>query len=855
MDSMSSNAPAPFWSQSAPELLRELGSSASGLNPATAQQRLTSFGRNEIASDHGSTMPALFAKQFGSPLVLILLFGGFLSFWVHDTSDGIIILAIVVGSALLSFWQEARASHAVAALRSRLALTSRVIRSGKEMTAPAAELVPGDVVLLSAGNLIPADGLILEANDFMVTQAALTGESLPVEKHADVVAATATIADRVNSVFAGSSVRSGTARVLVARTGKNTEFGNIAASLEEVEPETDFERGVRHFGTMLLKAMFLIVTFVLAINQLLGRPFVESMLFAVALAVGLSPELLPAIVTVTLSTGARHLAQRGVIVRRLEAMENFGSISVLCTDKTGTITTGRVALSDATDVTGRVSADVRRLAFLNASLQTGIANPLDDALVSGCAADGLTTAGVTKVAEIPYDFQRRRLTVVIEDAGKRLMVTKGAFAEVLAVCTSIADGVSATTLTADRRVSLERFFTAKGQDGFRVLALAIKAVESRPDYTAADETDLVFTGFLLFLDPPKADASQALQNLRGVGIATKIISGDNRYITAHVGKSVGLRPNAMITGEQLSRMSDDALWHRAPRTDLFVEIEPQQKERIIRALQKAGNAVGYMGDGINDAPALRAADIGISVDDAVDVARESADIVLLKADLEILCRGVEYGRQTFANTMKYISIAISSNFGNMVSMALATPVLSFLPLLPKQILLNNFLADLPELAISTDRVDPELQLAPQRWDVGYVRRFMIVFGLGSSLFDFITFSALLLLFHAGAKLFHTGWFIESLLSQMVVVMVLRTRRFAWQSRPSKLLILAMACVFVLVMALPYSGPLANALGFVPPSASQLLTILAIVIAYLLAIEGLKHWFFGSLAKRASHRTS
>lgn len=831
-----------FWSQSPERLYAVLQSSAQGLSADSARRKLAA-GPNSFQGQSGDSTAKLLLKQFSSPLVLILLFGALLSFSLHDTSDGVIILVIVLGSALLSFWQEARASKAVAALKTRLALTSRVVRDGKEITVPAADLVPGDIVLLCAGNLIPADGLIIEANDFMVTQAALTGESLPVEKHSGTVAPSAVISDRVNSVFTGSSVRSGSARVLVARTGKNTEIGNIAALLEQAEPETDFERGVRHFGTMLLKAMFLIVAFVLAINQLLGRPFGESMLFAVALAVGLSPELLPAIVTVTLSTGARHLAQGGVIVRRLEAIENFGCMSVLCTDKTGTITTGEVALSEATDVAGNPSAEVKRFAFLNAALQTGIANPLDDALVSAGKTAGLSNGCITKVGEIPYDFQRRRLTVVVEEAGKHVMVTKGAFAEVLAACSSMEDGAGATPLTDARRTELEAFFAAKGQDGFRVLALATKPVDAKPGYTAADEAGLSFAGFLLFLDPPKQGAAEALQDLRGAGIATKIISGDNRHITAHVGLAVGLDPQAMLTGEQLGQMSEEALWHRAPLTDLFVEIEPQQKERIIRALQKAGFAVGYMGDGINDAPALRAADIGISVDDAVDVARESADIVLLKPDLKILCQGVEDGRRTFANTMKYISIAISSNFGNMVSMALATPLLPFLPLLPKQILLNNFLADLPELAISTDRVDPELQRMPQRWDMHYVQRFMVVFGLVSSLFDFITFGALLLLFHAGEKLFHTGWFIESLVTQMVVVMVLRTRRYAWQSRPSALLAGAMACVFVAVVALPSSGALASELGFVPLTAKQLLTLLAIVGAYLLAIEALKHWFY------------
>jgi Mg2+-importing ATPase len=836
-------AATPFWSQSVEQLLAGLGSSTSGIDRATASNRLRRIGRNTIRDERGTGMVTLLLRQFASPLVLILLFGGIVSFGLGDISDGVIILVIIGGSALLSFWQEARASSAVQALRSRLALTSRVIRGGMEITVPAADLVPGDILLLCAGNLVPADGRILEATDFLVTEAALTGESLPVEKQPGILPAATSISGCSNAVFTGSSVRSGIARVLVVHTGADTRYGAIAKRLEQSEPETDFERGVRHFGGLLLRVMLLIVTFVLVINQLLGRPVVESMLFAVALAVGLSPELLPAIVTVTLSTGARHLARGGVIVRRLEAMENFGSMTILCTDKTGTITTGELALADATDPKGQSSATVKRLAYLNAALETGIANPLDAALVTAGNESKLGVDGITKIDEIPYDFQRRRLTIILDDGGERLLVTKGAFAEVLAICSSVAtDGVS-SDLDDAGRAELERFFAAKGQDGFRVLALACRTVAPKADYNVVDEQDLVFSGFLLFVDPPKATAAEALRDLREAGIATKVISGDNRHVTAHVARAVGLDPEAMLTGEQLARMSDEALWHQAPKTDLFVEIEPQQKERIVRALQKSGHSVGYLGDGINDAPALRAADIGISVDQAVDVARESADIVLLRPDLEILCQGVEHGRRTFANTLKYISIAISSNFGNMISMAIATPILPFLPLLPKQILLNNFLADIPALAISTDHVDPELLRRPQRWDVRFVRRFMLVFGLGSSLFDFISFGALLLFFHTGARLFHTGWFTVSLITQMVVVLVLRTRRLAWRSKPSKLLVSVMGLVLVATLLLPYSGPVARLFDFRPLMIGELAVLVAIVAAYLVATEALKHWFF------------
>lgn len=841
----------PFWSEPQDKLFESLGSSPLGLAPTSARQLLATIGPNALRERRGSGMLGLLVKQFASPLVLILLFGALVSFWVGDISDGAIIVAIVCGSALLGFWQEARASRAVQALRSQLALTSRVVRGGTEMIVPATDLVPGDVVLLSAGNLVPADGRILEASDFLVTEAALTGESLPVEKVPGTISASASISACTNSVFMGSSVRSGTARVLIVGTAQNTQFGRIEKHLERAQPETDFERGVRRFGTMLLRVMFLIVTFVLAINQMLGRPFVESMLFAVALAVGLSPELLPAIVTVTLSAGARHLAKGGVIVRRLEALENFGCMTVLCTDKTGTITTGEVVLADATDAGGQSSSEVKRLAFINASLETGIANPLDAALVTAGNAAKLEAGAVKKIDEIPYDFQRRRLTIVFDQEGQRLLVTKGAFAEVLAICSTVAERGKTVLLTPARREELGQFFAAKGADGYRVLALASKTVPSKPDYSITDEQDLLFVGFLLFLDPPKTSAGEALRELHRAGIATKVITGDNRHIAAHVAKVVGLDADAMLTGEQLLSMSDEALWHKATRTDLFVEIEPQQKERIVRALQKSGHAVGYLGDGINDAPALHAADVGISVDDAVDVARESADIVLLEPDLGILRQGVEDGRRTFANTLKYISISISSNFGNMVSMAIATPILPFLPLLPKQILLNNFLADLPALAISTDRVDSELLRTPQRWDVRLIARFMVVFGLGNTMFDLITFVTLIFVFKATPALFHTGWFAVNLFTELAVILVLRTRRLPWESKPSRMLLMAMLSVLVLAFALPFSGGLARAFELQPLTIAQLAAFLAIVAAYLLVTEWLKHWFYRHLPFRGS----
>ena len=845
-----------WWSRGAAALQAELGSGPAGLSAGEAERRLAATGPNAVEEGRRLGALRLLLRQFESPLVLILAFAAAVSLVLQQWVDASIILAIVFGSALLGFFQEYRASVAVARLKARLALTCRVVRDGAEVEAPVTAIVPGDVVLLSAGNLIPADGLVLDAEDFLVSEASMTGESFPVEKSPGTVAADVPLSARTNAVYLGSSVRSGTARVLVVRTGARTAFGAIAERLKARPAETDFVRGVRGFGYLLVRVMVVIVLFVLTANVALDRPAIESLLFAVALAVGLSPELLPAIISVTLSNGARIMSGRGVIVRRLDAIENLGSMDVLCTDKTGTLTTGEVVLDDAADPRGRASSDVRRLAFLNAAFESGIENPLDQAIVAAGNGLGLSTAGYAKVDEIPYDFLRRRLTIVVapdETPGRHLVVTKGAFENVLGVCATVEADGGEVPLDEARRAGLAAFCAARGQEGYRVLAVASRDVEARPRYGRDDERDMVFRGFLFFRDPPKPDAAQTLAALAARGIRVKVISGDNRNVTAHVARAVGLDASAMLTGAELATMRDEALWHRAPRTDLFVEIDPQQKERIVRALQRTGHCVGYLGDGINDAPALHAADVGISVDGAVDVARESADVILLERDLDVLRTGVEEGRRTFANTIKYISITTSANFGNMVSMALATPLLPFLPLAAKQILFNNFLSDLPSMAVSTDAVDAEAVARPQRWDLAEIRRFMILFGLVSSVFDLLTFALLVLVFHAGEATFQTMWFTISLLTELVVVLVLRTRRPALRSRPSLLLLGSTAAVFALAFLLPYVEPLAAVFGFVPLSAGELVAIVAIIVGYVAANELAKTWFYRRRTPRRRRR--
>ncbi len=836
--------PAAPWSQDAATLMAALRTRAAGLDDAEAARRLAAT--TGVAPRTAPEWLVLLGRQFTNPLVLILLLGAAVSLVLADWAEAAIILAIVGGSALLGFVQEMRASRAVASLRRRLALTARVRRGGQVRQVPATEVVPGDVVLLAAGHLIPADGVLLQARDFLVQEAALTGESLPVEKRAGVLPVETPLAGRTNCVFQGASVRSGQAEVLVTATGTATAFGDVAAHIARRAPETEFARGIRRFGGLLLRVMFVMVLFVLVVNQWQGRPLVDSLMFAVALAVGLSPELLPAIVSVTVARGATVMARGGVVVRRLEAIENLGSIDMLCTDKTGTLTVGAVALQATLDPHGQPSEPVARWAFANAALETGIANGLDEAIVRDGQARGWSVQDLGKLDEIPYDFQRRRLTIVVggdaqAGAASARIITKGAFDNVLAVCTrwAQADGHPAA-LDDAARAALAARFEALSAQGQRVLALASRTVDAASGpWTAADERDLCFEGFLTFMDPPKPGAAQAIRDLAGLGIRIKVITGDNRHVATHVVRALGLPAGPLLTGAQLQAMSDEALWRQAGETDLFVEVDPQQKERIVRALQRTGHAVGYLGDGINDAPALHAADVGISVDQAVDVARESADIVLLRPDLDVLRRGVEDGRRTFANTLKYIGITTSANFGNMLSMAIGSLFLPFLPLTARQILLNNFLSDIPSIAIAGDRVDEARIAEPQRWDVAALRRFMIVFGLVSTVFDLLTFIVLLRLFDAHAPSFQTAWFVVSLLTELAVVLVLRTRGPFWRSRPGAWLTGSTVVVALLAVALPYLGPAQQAFGFVPVALPVLGALLGVVAGYLACTEWVK----------------
>jgi Mg2+-importing ATPase len=767
---------------------------------------------------------------------LLLVFAAAVAALTGEWIDATIVLAIVLASAGIGYRREYSAQAAAAALRARISTRARVLRDGAPRMVVVEEIVPGDVVLLSAGSLVPADAVVLEAIDCFVSEAALTGESFPVAKKPGVAAHGTALAKRANCVFLGTNVRSGTARCLVVQTGAGTQFGAIAGRLALRPPETEFDRGLRHFGYLLTSAMLVMVLVVFVAHMLRGRPPVDTLLFSIALAVGLSPELLPAILSVNLARAAEMMAQRGVLVRRLNAIENLGSMDVLCTDKTGTLTAGVIQVEGAYDANGKASDEVLELAALNAGLETGLANPLDDAILQARTPE---LSRCTKLAEVPFDFVRKRVSVVVEHSGGVRLVAKGAFRHVLEACTQLADG---TVIDPECRSRLEQRHRDWSRRGIRVLAVATRSMVKKETYGREDEEGLAFIGFLTFLDRPKDGVAEAIGDLARLGVAVKLITGDSKLVAEHVAGLVGLPRARVLTGAELDELHDEALWREAERTDLFVEVDPNQKERIILALKKTRHVVGFLGDGVNDAPAMHAADTSLSVDHAVDVAREAADLVLLENHLDVIRRGIEEGRRTFANTLKYVLTTMSANLGNMVSMAAASLFLPFLPLLAGQILLNNFLSDIPALGLAGDAVDCELVERPRRWDMRFIGRFMVEFGVLSSAFDILTFGALLGLFGAAPALFRTGWFVESLLTELVIALVVRTRRPFFRSRPGPLLLGSTLVLIVVTLALPYL-PFLHVFGFVPLPVSLVAMLLAITALYVMAAELLKSWFY------------
>jgi len=831
--------PPKYWSIPQPDLLTQLNAKQEGLSTEEAKKRLIQYGANLLKPPKRSDILALLISQFKNPIILTLIFAAGLSAFLHDPADAIIIIAIVLISGLLGFWQEKGAVDALEKMLAIVKIKTTVLRDGKEQDIALEDVVPGDIVILNAGDAIPADSLILESTDLFVDEATLTGESFPVEKNAGLLHTETPLAKRTNSLFMGTHVISGTTRVVVIYTGTQAEFGKISEKLKLRPQETEFEHGIRRFGYLLLEVTLLLVIAVFAINVFFHRPVLESFLFSLALAVGLTPQLLPAIISINLAHGAKIMAQQKVIVKRLASIENFGSMNVLCSDKTGTLTDGTVRLNSAIDIDGSSSDRVFFHAYLNSFYEKGFSNPIDEAIRSYKQQD---ISGYEKIDEVPYDFIRKRLTILIKKDDRYFMVTKGALSNVLAVCpfAENKDGDKIDTNTVGEII--QQKFEELSNQGFRVLGVAMRDMGTQSVINKDSERDMTFLGFLLFFDPPKKGVLETINRLKQLGVSLKVITGDNRLVAAKISQDVGMPDAKILTGIELREISDAALLQKAAQTDIFAEVEPNQKERIIIALRKAGYVVGYIGDGINDVSALHASDVSISVDTAVDVAKESADIVLLEKNLEVLVQGVHQGRTTLANTMKYVFMATSANFGNMFSMAGASLFLSFLPLLPKQILLTNLMTDFPEMTIATDLTDIEMVNQPKRWNISFIKKFMITFGLISSVFDYLTFGVLLFILHATPAQFRTGWFVESVISASIIVLVIRSRRPFFKSMPGKYLFIATIAVVIATLILPFT-PVGKIFDFVSLPMSFIMILGIIMGLYILTAELTKKIFY------------
>ena len=835
---MTSNLPPlhDFWKTPIVELLQTLDTTSQGLTSEEAHKRLLTYGPNLPRPQKKSEGLSLFLSQFKSPIILILLFAAALSLFLEGPTDALIIFVIIFVSSILGFWQEHRASNAVKNLLAIVKITSAVIRDDAQKDISSEEIVPGDIVLLSAGTNIPADSIILESKDLFVNESVLTGETFPVEKTAGTISQDMSLGKRTNSLFTGTNVVSGNAKAVVVKTGSQTEFGKVSEQLRLRMPETEFERGVRRFGYFLMQVTLTLVIAIFAINVYFARPILESFLFALALAVGLTPQLLPAIISVNLSHGARRMANHKVVVKRLASIENFGSMNILCSDKTGTLTEGTVHIKSSLDANGNESQKVSLYAYLNAFFETGYRNPIDEAIRAYKQFD---VTSYKKLDETPYDFIRKRLTILVSKDENHFMITKGALLNILSVCTFAETSIGIVELNQVREKILQKFEDL-GQKGFRTLGISYKNLDNST-LKREDETNMVFLGFLILFDPPKQGINDTIKALKNLGVTLKIITGDNKLVAITLSQQIGFSNPRFLTGPELRQTSDDALYQQVNKIDVFSDVEPDQKERIRMALKKAGNVVGHIGDGITDAPALHTADVGISVDSAVDVAKEAADIVLLEKDLGVLVSGVEEGRRTFANTLKYVFMATSANFGNMFSMAGASTFLPFLPGLPKQILLTNLMTDFPEMTISTDNVDKEAVNKPRRFDNKFIRKFMIIFGILNSVSDFTTFGILLGL-GVTVEQFRTGWFIENVVSACFVVLAVRTRKPLIKSNPSRYLLFTTLVIACVVPVVPYT-PLGKEFGFVPLPISVIAILGMIIIVYIIGVEATKRIFY------------
>lgn len=843
---------APF-----PEVVAELRSRRTGLTSEEAARRLAEFGPNEVAHRAKVSLGQDLLRRLKSPLVIQLLVIAAVSALVGEAKSTVIVSSMVLLSVGLSFVLDRRSTQAVEKLGRRVQSRTLVLRDGVETEVRISEVVPGDIVLLHAGSIVPADVRLVFAKDFFVSESALTGESMPVEKTAETPPLPPpSILELPNACFLGTWVESGTAQALVLRTGSDTLFGALSQRLEQDRPETDFDRGVRAFTLLMMRLMVVLVGLVFLIIGLTKNNWLEALLFGLAVSVGLTPEMLPMMLTVNLAKGALSMAKKKVIVKRLPAIQNFGAVDVLCTDKTGTLTQDRVVLEKHVDILGNPSEEVLNYAYLNSYFQTGLRNLIDRAILEYADLD---TSECHLVDELPFDFQRRRMSVVVEYEGDHVLICKGAVEEIYSCCSRYQIEDEVFPIVDAIRVDLFEEVEKLNRDGFRVLGIAYREFgREKTTFTVEDESDLILLGYIAFFDPPKESADEALKLLRKAGVQVKVLTGDNALVTEKVCRDVGLEVGKVVTGSQLAALSPEERARAVEEAEVFVKLTPTQKEEVVTALRKNGHVVGFLGDGINDAPALRAADVGISVDSGVDVAKEAADIVLLEKSLLVLEEGIMEGRRVFANIVKYIRMAASSNFGNVFSVVGSSYLIPFLPMRPEQFLTNNLLYDFSQTGIPTDRVDEEQIAKPLRWRVDNIRRFVLHIGPISSIFDYATFALMWFVFGCRGylspelseaerqglvRLFQTGWFVESLLTQTLIVHIIRTRRVPFlESRPSAPLLLATLTVMAVGVWLPYS-PFAEALGFVPLPASYWVWVVGFLLAYGTLTHLVKRWFF------------
>ncbi len=832
-------------------VFEQLNTTPNGLTAGEVESRLETYGPNEVAREKRISWYRRLWDNFKNPLVILLVALGIISFLTGDLRATIMILLMVVLGIVLRYFQEQRADHAAEELKAMVSTTATVVREGVHKEIKLSQLVPGDIVLLSAGDMVPADVRLISAKDLFLNQATLTGESMPVEKSPATPPESLNNAlEMPNICFMGSNIESGTGTAIVLQTGSQTYFGSLAGSLTSDRQLTSFDKGINQFTMLMISFMAIMVPLVFLFNGLSKHNWLEAFLFALAVAVGLTPEMLPMIVTVNLSKGAILMSRNKVIVKRLNAIQNFGAMDVLCTDKTGTITQGRIVLEKHLDVRGNDSDRVLHYGYLNSYYQTGLKNLMDEAILEHehLNYDLQVDEDFRKIDEIPFDFQRRRMSVIMEDnLNRHLLICKGAVEEIMALSTRVEVKGEVLDVLPEHDIKRRQMIHELNADGFRVIAIAYKYMpgdNDEPHYTVQDESGLTLMGFLAFLDPPKESAQEAIVKLHSHSVDVKILTGDNDVVTASICKQVGLPVENMLLGNLIEEMSDEQLAEAVSSTTVFAKLSPAHKERIIHALQRKGHVVGFMGDGINDAPALKAADVGISVDSAVDIAKELSDIILLENNLLVLEQGVMEGRRVFGNITKYIKMAASSNFGNMFSVLGGSLFLPFIPMLPIQVLTNNLLYDFSQTAIPTDTVDEEWLAKPRKWAIGELRRFILYIGPISSIFDYLTFFIMLYIFKTwtNPELFHTGWFVESLFTQTLIIHVIRTNKIPFvQSRASKALIFTSLAIVAVGAWLPYSF-LAPTLGFVPLPPLYWLLLLGMLVCYILLTQVVKTWF-------------